>query len=493
MVREMLLVYHYGSGPEATAFTAASRLPLNFFDIALGAAIGSAFIPVFNEIRSKRGDREGLVFANEFVNITALTAILVSILGMVFTPVLIRITATGLEGETYDLAVQLTRMMFPMLIFASVAFAFVGILQSYGRFNIPAAISILSNAVMILYFLFFNSHFGVTGMAYAMIAGWFLQMFVQIPVLLRSGYRFRLTLRLNIRDMKQVGILMFPILISTWVQPINMMVNQRLASYHYDGAGLLFLELANKVFIIIAGVIVLAITNIAFPSLSRYSADRDKDGFSALVRQALRMIYFFMTPITIGVCIFSHLIIELLYQRGAFEAAQTVTVSGVLTFYALGIVFYGIRELLNKVFYSTKDTKTPMRIAVIGISLNIVLSIVLGRFMAVNGLALAASVSAVLMAGMLIWSYDRKYHRLIIASEAVYFIKALIGSLLMGVAVYGIYNGISQWTGSGSLWLSLLSASLATVAGIIIYFGWARLVGMAIPHMKLHPKKASKV
>lgn len=490
MAREMFLAYHYGSGPEAIAFMTASRLPLNFFDLALGAAIGSAFIPTFNEIRMRRGESDGLKFANQFVNLMALAATGVTALGVSFAPFFVRIIAGGLEAGsyTYSLTVSLTRMMFPMLIFTAMAFTFVGILQSYGEFNIPAAISILSNLVMILYFILFNDRFGVEGMAIAMIIGWFLQMFIQLPVLRKKGYRYRPTLVFAKKDMMKVGTLMLPILISTWAQPINVMINTYLALFIDGGSAMAILEYANKVFIIIAGVIILAITNISFPSMSQFIVDEDTNGFAGIVQQALRMIIFFMTPITVGVCIFSPLIVQVLYERGDFTSADSAATSQALIFYALGIVFYGVRELLSKAFYSAKDTKTPMRVAFIGISFNIGMSIVLAQTMEANGLALAASLSALLMAVMLLSQFDRKIHKLVSGQEAAYAIKALVGSLIMGMAVYLVFDKLTGMVSDSTI-MNLLMALAATAVGVGIYFGWSLLVGMQLPHLKLHREK----
>lgn len=488
IVRDALLAYHYGIGTEATAFMAASSLPLNFFDFALGAAIGSAFIPVFSEIRKHKGEKEGLEFANEFVNLASLVALIVTIIGIYTAPFFIRLTAGGLTPETQILAVNLTRMMFPMLVFTAMAFTFVGILQTYGEFNVPAAISVLSNLVMIVYFVFFNSRFGVEGMAITVIIGWFLQMAIQIPFLHKKGYHYKPTLHFKGTYLKKVGILMLPILISTWVQPVNVLVNQRFASYISGGSAIVILTLANKVFIIIAGVFILAITNISFPSMSKFMARDDLEGFSDLVRQSLRMIIFFMVPLTVGVCIFSPLIIRVLYERGEFNA--TAETASALIFYTFGIVFYGLREVLNKAFFSAQDTKSPMRIGVIGITFNIVMSAVLVRAMGVNGLALAATLSALLMSILLLIQFNQKIHKVLTKEEIVYTLKALVGSGIMGLAVYLINNGMDR-LGTQGLARTILSAGVAIVIGIAIYFAWARIVGMSIPHMKLDNKKVS--
>ena len=483
MVRDMMLAYYYGTGSEAVAFITASRLPLNFFDFALGAVIGSAFIPTFNEVLKLKGRDYGLRFANEFVNVILYIAMILATLGMGLAPFLVRLVAGGLTGETYELTVQLTRVMFPMLIFTAVAFAFVGILQSFGEFNVPAAISIISNLVMIVYFVTMNQRFGVEGLAVAMVIGWACQMLVQVPFLVKRGFRYSPVIRFTASELRSVAVIMGPILISTWVQPINVFVNTYLASHIEDGTAVAVLEYANKVYIIIAGVFVLAVTNLVFPSLARFLAADDMDHFSQLLSNALRMVIFFMIPVSVGVILFSEPIVRILYQRGATDASQGTQIAGALIFYTLGIVFYGFREILSKAYYAYGDSRTPMNIAIVGIAFNITLSIILVRTMGLNGLALAASLAALLMAFMMAWDFNRQKHRIIHGSDLIYTVKALVMALIMGVAVWASNEWMLRRLGEESLIMVIVSMTVSTVLGVVIYFAGARLVRLSMPKL----------
>lgn len=489
MVRDMLMSYYYGTGMEAKAFFAASRLPLNFFDFALGAAVSAAFIPTFNEVLKLKGKEKGLSFANEFINLVLYASLLLTAIGMSFAPFFTRMIAGGYDDATLSLTVELTKLMFPMLIFTALAFTFVGILQSFGEFNVPAIISVVANLVIICYLIVLNDDFGIKGVAFAMIIGWFLQMLVQVPFLWKRGLRFRPVIRFKSQELKKVGIVMVPILISTWVQPINVFVNTYLASGIGDGSAVPILEYANKLYIIIGGVIILAITNLIFPSLSKFLAMKDVDKFSQLLRSALRLVMFFMTPITVGVMIFSEELIILLYGRGEFTQSDIHLTAMALFFYSAGIVFYGFREVLNRAYFAYGDSRTPMNYAIIGITFNILLSIVLVRRMEINGLTLAASLAALLMAILLLRDFNRNKAVIFDRSDMIYLLKALVLSLVMGGAVVFIYGRISLQFMSDNIIGLIFSLAISSLVGIVVYFILAKLVGLKIPALQIESSK----
>ena len=197
MVRDIFFAGNYGTGIEASAFLNASRIPLLFFDLTLGAAILSTFIPVFNRYLEK-GDKKGAFdFSNSFINLVVIISTAFCIIGVIFAKNLADFIAPGMSVEARTLTSQLLMVLLPTTIFTSLAFAFVGILQSFDEFNIPAIISLVSNLAVIIYLLFLNKTYGIFGVAVAMLIGWSLQVFVQIPSLIKKGYRYRFILNLR--------------------------------------------------------------------------------------------------------------------------------------------------------------------------------------------------------------------------------------------------------------------------------------------------------
>lgn len=200
-------------------------------------------------------------------------------LGMMFSGGLTSLFAGGFDSETARLCSELTRIMFPTVFFTGIAYSFVGILQSLDEFNLPAAMSLVSNAAVILYYFTLNDRFGVVGLAFAFLAAWLLQALIMVPSLAKKGFRYRPSLNLKSDGMKKVFALMLPVMVSTWVTPINQTINARFGSGLFEGAGVSAIELSYNLYTIIVGVFILSITNYIFPRLSQISADKDGAGF----------------------------------------------------------------------------------------------------------------------------------------------------------------------------------------------------------------------
>ena len=209
LLRDMLIAAFFGTGIEADAYLTATRLPTMLFDIVIGGVISAAFIPVFNSVLEKKDKEKALEFANRFIGMVLLISGLITILGVVFSDSLITFMVPEFGVEAHNLAKELTMIMFPMIMFTGLAFSFVGILQSFGEFKIPAIMSLVSNLAVIVYFVLCGKRFGVYGLSVTMLLAWALQVIIQIPSLVKFEYKFRPTL--NFRDenikaaMKQIG------------------------------------------------------------------------------------------------------------------------------------------------------------------------------------------------------------------------------------------------------------------------------------------------
>ena len=304
LLRDIFFANYFGTDYVATAFFAATRIPTQLLDIGLGAAIASTFIPVFNEIMQKDGKKNANEFASNFINIIALISTIISVIGIIFAPQVVNLLAGGFDEVTYNLTVELIRITFPMMIFTAIAFSFVGFLQSYGNFNVPAMISAISNIAIIVYLILFRESFGIHGVATFMLIAWALQVIVQIPFARKYGYKFKKGINFKDSNIKKVFVLAIPIIISTSVLPINILVSTRIAS-GMEQSAVATLEYAYKLFIVIVGVFTYAIGNILFPQLSRLSAGNEKEKLVNLVQSGLKAMAYILIPLTVGIVIFS--------------------------------------------------------------------------------------------------------------------------------------------------------------------------------------------
>ena len=466
LLRDILIAAMYGTNTdEAIAFSSASRIPLLFFDIALGSAVTSAFIPIFNEYLTRDGKRRAFEFSNVFVNLVALITILLSVLGIVFSKQLVGIIAGGYDSGKRELIASLVVIIFPTIVFTGLAYCFVGILQSLGEFYVPAIISLVSNGFLILYLAIFKNRFGVRGVAFAMLAAWSLQFFVQIPSLIKCGYRYKPVLSLKDEGIRKVGMLALPIILSTWVQPINNLINIRLASSLADTGSVTALDYANKLYIILVGVFTFSITNLIFPSLSRACSEGDKEAFSNMSRRAIKYVVIIIMPVMFGFVILNKPIIRLFYERGQFDSHSTSLTATALLFYSLGMLGYGIQEICNKAFYALHNGKTPMVVSVVGISVNIALSIVLvAVFSATHwALAFSASIAANLMGFALLYLLQRSVGGIAGRELAGWFAKIFASCVLMSIAAVGVHRLVGDSS-------KTLAVFVPAIVGAAVYF-----------------------
>ena len=469
LVRDSLMGSYFGMGIEADAFMAASKLPTTLFDMVIGGVISASFIPIFNDILTKRDRNKAETFANKFITMIILITIIIATVGIIFADPLIKFMAPNFNAETHSLAVSLTSIMFPMIIFTGIAFSFVGILQSFGEYNIPSIISLVSNVAIIIYFLIFGRTFGVTGLAVTMVISWSLQVIVQIPSLIKLKFRYKPNFRLRDKDIKSTILLAIPMLISTWIQPLYTLVNARFAS-HMEGA-YSALEYANRLYLIMTGVFSFIVTNLIFPKLAKANAGEDTDEAKNLVVMSLKAIIMVIAPLMAGIIILSEPITSIIYGHGALSRDVGV-VATTLSSYAVGMIFLAINEVLSKTFFSMKQSITPMVTSIISMVFNIILVLAINGLIRnditklTSGLALAAAggsiINALLNGAMLF----RKYPDLIKKSEIITIVKIIIATLVMAVAVRILYMVIGGGAGFGT---SIVTCIVCAVAGVLVY------------------------
>lgn len=478
LVREQLLAANYATGREAAAFLLASRIPRTFFDVIFASAISASFIPVFVEYLQKEGREEAFRLANRFITMISTVTAGMMLLGILFAEPLTWLIAPGYDVQTAELCVELLRMLFPTMLFTAVAFSFVGILQSLEEFNVPAALSVASNGVLILYYIFFNETFGIWGLTIAFLIGWAMQAVIQIPSLRKKGYRYHPDFHFRDDGLKKIGKLMLPVMVSTWIQPINFMVNTRFASQLSSGnvtngeLGVSALEYANNLYTIIVGVFVLAIANMVFPKFSRMT--EDKKEFGLAVRGTLKAMIFLLIPMTVGLMALAEPVVTLIYKRGEFGALATELTSAALFFFALGMVGYGVQNILSRAFYANQDGKTPFYSGLVSIVINAVLCWLLLEPMGIGGLALAAAVSSTAAAAVLLVPAVKQYPDILDKSLLTQFGKMLLAAAGMLVLVLGCKMLLSSVLG-GTFGLLVLLCICGGV-GVLSYMLFARLL-----------------
>lgn len=468
LLREVLIASVYGQGYASDVLNTATQIPLLFFDMTLGVAILSTFVPSFNKLLETKGKERALDFANNFMTTVVALAAVFSILGVIFAEPLVRLMVPGYETQKVLETAKLLRVIFPSIIFTAAAYTSVGFLQSFGEFNIPSIISVVSNLIMILYLVIFGNKFGLMGVIFSMVAAWASQLLVQMPHLRKFGYKFRFRLDFADEGIRMAARLAVPVLISSWVQPLCVVINMAFGSALGDGA-VSGLNWANKIYIIMVGVFAYAVTNFIFPKLSRLDAGDNNGEFCKTTRQSVGWTIFIIGYISAMFIALCQPIIRIVFERGEFTAENTMLTASALRFYSIGMIGYAICEILNKSFYAIQDGKTPMLVSVCGVVVNLAAAFVfvVPAQMGVGGLALASASSSIVMAIILVLVMNKRRKGTFDAGFAINLAKILICSVAALLAAATVYKGVSA-LGDSLVW-TFAELCISAIAALVCY------------------------
>ncbi len=485
-IKDMILAGYFGASAKSDVFFVAFRIPNLLRELFAEGSMSSAVIPVLAETQT----REGREAANRLVRAVLLVLLLavgtICILGIICAPVIVTLIAPGFldEPAKFSDAVLLTRIMFPFLLFISLASLVMGALNTRGVFFIPALAPALLNIVTIVCIVALAAQFAnpIVAVAIGIVLGGLVQFLFQVPAFWRRGFVFRgagaerLTFRqaLSHPGLKRIGTLVVPVTFGMAVAQINIFVSTILASYLVEGS-ITYLYYSMRLVQFPIGIFGVAMGMAILPALSEHAAKKEfgmlKEDFSF----ALRLLFFITVPAMVGLIALQMPIVNTLFQRGEFTHAAAVATSQALMYYAIGIwAIVGVRTITST-FYALQDTKTPVKIAACGVLINIVSSIALMGSMQHNGLALANSIAAAVNFLLLFYFLRKKLGgvgtRRIIAS----FAKTVTAAAVMGAT--GWFATQSElWTTSGKSGLKAISLAGAICGLFALYLVVAQLL-----------------
>lgn len=486
-IREVLIASRFGSGMETDTYFVAMTATVIIIG-TVGTALNTTLIPIFSEIESKRGQRGKLKYLNSIINIVFFITLILAIFDFIFSPLIIKILAKGFEGEQFMLAVKLNRIGLPIIIFLGFTHCFSGYLQSGQIFGPHAIMGIPYNFIFLIYLLFLSGNSDISVLMFVSVLASLTQVLIQIPAVKHSGYRY--SLNVNLRDpyLKKAFTLIMPVLVGSAVQQINVVIDKTLASDLIEGS-ISSLSYASRVNDMVISVFVAAITTVVFPMLSQAFSKNDKEEVKGIFNQGVNIILIVTVPATIGLILLAEPLIQLFFERGAFSANATIMTSEALVFYSLGLVGSALRLMLNKVFYSFQDTKTPMINGVIAVLLNVVLNLMLIKPMGHKGLALATSISASITTLLLFVDVREKVGPLGYSKMLISLIKTVIASFIMGVLVYLLYFKLGVLLPQTTI-IQMILLLLSVVIGVVVYF--MLLIFMKVDEVKVILSKVIK-
>ena len=410
LLRDVVFAHLLGDRAAADVFFVAFRIPNFFRRISAEGAFSAAFVPVFTDYRLHRPRADATRFLQLLLGRFGLILLLASVAGVVAAPALVAVIAPGFlsHPEKYQLAVAATRITFPYLFFISLVAMAAGMLNTCGRFAAPAATPVLLNACLIAAALLLAPRFADAPIALAVgvaFAG-ALQLLFQIPFLRREKLSIRPRIRIRPEDhaaragVGQVFRLTVPAILGVSVAQINVLINTLLASFLATGS-IAWLYYSDRLMEFPVGVFGIALSTAILPDLSRKRAHGSPEAFSQTLDWAARWVCLICLPATAGLCALAGPMIAAIYYHGGFSANGVEMAAASLVAYALGLTAIVLVKIFAPGFYAHKNTKTPVRIAMLAVGANIGLSLLLVWPLKHVGLALATSLAACLNAALL--------------------------------------------------------------------------------------------
>ena len=473
-IRDMLIASVFGTGIGAEAFVVSFKIPNLLRDLVAEGAANAAFVPVFSECRQKKpADYWKLVSTVLWVMGTVL--LVLSALGVFFTPQIVRLLAPGFvhsaDAEKLPLTIALTRLMFPYLFLIGLSALAMGVLNSLKEFTSSAIGPALLNVSMIVTALFFEKKYGPIALVVGVLAGGVLQLAFQIPPLLRSGFRFEKP-DFGHEYVKKIARLLVPRALGSGLYQINVLVDSILASFEkiVGAGGQSALYYSNRLFQLPLAVLGLSPAQAVLPTFSTQAAKGDMEAFKKTVSMAIRSILFVILPASVGLVVLSEPIVRIIFEHGKFDAYSTSITSSALFYYSFGLLSCAMIKIFANAFYALQDTRTPVKIMLFSVSLNVVLSLLFMFPMKIGGLTFASSISATANMGLLYHFLIRRIGVLDEKRIVDGLVKVLIASTLMAIFTWGYRH----WVISAFLHSSRLAQGgillLGIAIAILIYF-----------------------
>ncbi|MBE6053348.1 MAG: murein biosynthesis integral membrane protein MurJ, partial [Clostridium sartagoforme] len=366
------------------------------------------------------------------------SAFMAIILGLIFTKEIVNIFVPNFTSDKIELTIFLTRITLFNIILLSINACFASILQVCEDFVIPALLGIFFNFPIIIYLLFF-SDVTVVGLAIANVLGNLLRVIVQIPSLYKNGYRIKLYINLKNEKLKSMMVLIIPVIIGAGANSINMLVDKSIASSLTTGS-MASLEYSQRIIQFANTAITTSLVSVVYPVMANRLNVGDKIGFLKYLSKSIVIISLFLIPITFGITFLSNDITKIIYERGKFDSNAVLLTSMALLGYSLQLPFAGIRDILNSSLFSMKKTKVTAINGIIGVVVNIILSIMLSKFFGVLGIALATSISAFIISILLLNSTRKIIGSFNIKELLVKIFKIFLSSSIMIIILYYLNN-----------------------------------------------------
>jgi putative peptidoglycan lipid II flippase len=471
-VRDMIMAAYYGTGLAMDAYSAAYAiyyLPI----LLLTSCITSTMVPLYTQVMAEDGLKRANRFAGNVLNLFAIFSLIISAVMFLFSEPLVRLIYGGYGVEKTALTVYLSRVMISSLMFSVSSVVLATLLNACGRFieaqltGFPLTVTLIAATVI------FSQHYGITALAWGVCAAAVMQVLILLPAL-RGTFKYSARLRIKDRRFTKLVVLAIPAMLSMAVNELNHMADQVLAAPLPDG-NITAMRYAFKIVSVLTGILLVPLTTIVFSHMSRSAAKRDIKGVVRQTVKYIEMISMIVLPVTVISAALSRDIIRAVFMRGAFNEASLALTAPAFTGYIVGLLGYGLRDLINRAFNALQDTRTPLIISAGTVALNVILDLLVVNSMGIAGLALATSVSSSLGALTLYMALRKKLGRIGGRRSLTEFLKIVFSSVACAIVCAALNSVLPEASGTLRIFARLSVCALGSLA---MYIAVALLMGV---------------
>lgn len=431
VANQFYISYFGASDVNLNIYSYAVSIPNIIFN-SLGTAISTVVIPIFAALLVSEKKSEANRFASNVLTIFSSVIILLILIGIAISPILPKFTDFA-TPETYDFAVKSLMIIMPVMLFYGISFVFQGVLQSFGSFAFPAAVSLPSSLIIISYVLLFADKYGVLGLLWATFLGLFMQAAMLIPPAVKAGFKFTLQYDFKNPHIRQAFSLIVPVLIGSGAFQINMFYNVTLMA-NFKNTVTLLTFVQNLVLNTVLAV-VYSVTAVLYPKMTREVAANDKFAYKQTLTGGLCSFIFIFLPATVGMILVRTPLLNLISGYGKVTPSDINTAGIILSFYALSFTSIALKELLDRGFFAYRNTKTPAVCGFITVFANIIFSQIAIRFIGPYGIPLSYSLSSICAALFLLFKMQKEI-KIFQSDIPKTFLVSIISSVIMGLSVY---------------------------------------------------------
>lgn len=494
LVRDVVFARYFGAGLVMDAFIVANRIPNMLRRFFAEGAFSQGFVPVMARYRERHSDDEARQFVDAVAGTLGVILFLITVAGVVGAPILVAVVAPGFVDDAgrFDLATLMLRFTFPYLLFVSLTAFAGGILNTYGRFAVPAFTPVLLNVVLIGFAVWLSPLLEEPGMAlaYAVFAAGCVQLGFQLPFLAALGKLPKLRWRPRHEGVRRVGRLMAPAIFGSSVAQINVLLGGIIASLLGVGK-ISLLYYSDRLMEFPLGLFGIALATVTLPALSRQHASQSKSGFSATIDWSMKLVLLVALPSAIGLIVLAEPLMATIFYGGAFTAEDVWLAGLSLQAFAIGLIGFSFVKILAPAYFAREDTRTPVRFALVSLAVNFLLSAGLAWYLhqagfvwTHAGLAAAVSVAAIVNA-VLLYRGLKRDGIIVTGSGWLPFAMRLAGAnAIMTIGLISLAAPLDTWLAMSVPGRALRLAAEVT-AGAVLYFFTLFILGLRPAQLRL--------